>query len=132
MGSQDHHVNRSMPLDFHRFRHRTRTYRSPSTQRSWDYPLWIVGVSPFDETLDETAGHVIHIAEPRFMARWTIKDNHVYEDAAAARSSHYDEDMGILLTEITPLETDGGALTDWLLEAVCAVAYSRGTICELQ
>jgi hypothetical protein len=38
--------------------------------------LWTVGVSSFDAELDYSNGHVVHIAEPRFLARWTMKESH--------------------------------------------------------
>jgi hypothetical protein len=71
--------------------------------------LWTIGGSSFDAELDYSNGHVVHIAEPRFLARWTMKESHFYNNADAAKASYYDEDTGIFIYEITPLEADEGS-----------------------
>lgn len=90
------------PLDFHRFRHRNEKVSIPGRKTVILRPLWIVGVSPFDPAIADDSGHVVHLGEPRFTARWTMNPETI---AAIARPDFHDEDLGIVLYEA--LSADG-------------------------
>lgn len=118
------------PTDFYRFRHRTWIQKDSGTSSiAWSSPYWVVGVSPFDEVIKSECGHVVHLGAPRFIARFSLEE--VKLVSLRTQRFHYDEDLGIMLYEITPL--DGATnVDDWHLEAVCAIAYSLGLICEVE
>lgn len=115
------------PLDFYRFRHRSEIVEGivGGRVRVIDLPSWIVGVSPFDPVLGEDEGLVVHLAAPRFTARWTMREDTL---AALPATDYVDEDLGIALYDIMRLDKDGDDPSAWLLEAVCAIAYSKGLI----
>jgi hypothetical protein len=116
------------PLDFHRFRHRNEKVCIPGKKTVIVRPLWIVGVSPFDPVIADDAGHVVHLGEPLFTARWTMNPDTI---AAIARPDFRDEDLGIVLYEA--LSADSADVPDpWLVEAACAVAYAKGLIAAIE
>jgi hypothetical protein len=116
------------PLDFHRFRHRNENVFIPGKKTVIVRPLWVVGVSPFDPVIADDAGHVVHLGEPRFTARWTMNPDTI---ATLARLDFCDEDLGIVLYEA--LSADGADVPDaWLVEAACAVAYAKGLIAAIE
>jgi hypothetical protein len=111
-------------LDFHRFRHRNEKVCIPGKRAVIVRPLWIVGVSPFDPVIAGDAGHVVHLGEPRFTARWTMNPQTI---AHVPEPDFHDEDLDIVLYEA--LSADGtDAPHAWLMEAACAVAYTKGLI----
>ena len=113
------------PLDFYRFRHREEKVSIPGKRTVIARPLWIVGVSPFDPVITDDAGHVVHLGEPRFTARWTMNADII---AKIPQPDFYDEDLNIVIYEALCADQNGGPLDAWLMEAACAVAYSRGLI----
>jgi hypothetical protein len=44
------------------------------TNAGFTTPLWIVGDNPFQEMQREDEGYVVHLAQPRFIARWYVGD----------------------------------------------------------
>lgn len=113
-------------LDFYRFKHTEEAvYDDKHGQSVQSRPLWIVGISPFDPTLSEESGHIVHLGYPRFTARWTMDDEIIEQ---IDDPNYFDEDLNMMIYDVIPLdglETPG---EDWLLEAACAVGYSRGMI----
>jgi hypothetical protein len=125
---RDDPLSAAPPLDFHRFRHRNEKVFIPGKKAVILRPLWIVGISPFDPVVADDAGHVVHLGEPRFTARWTMNPETI---AAIARPAFHDEDLDIVLYEA--LSADGTDVPDaWLMEAACAVAYAKGLIAAVE
>lgn len=118
-------LNSLTPLDFYRFRHRQETVKSFGMKLPASRPLWIVGVSPFDPVISNDEGHVVHLGTPRFTARWTMCDESI---AQLATPDYYDEELNIAIYETILMEPAPERMEEWLLEAVCAVAYSKGMI----
>jgi hypothetical protein len=115
------------PMDFYRFRHRGEQIQRPGFKTTATRPLWIVGVSPFDPIINELDGHVVHIGAPRFTARWTMNDEIISQ---IENYDFYDEDFNIMIYETIFMDDNKNAerIEEWLLEAACAVAYSKGLI----
>ena len=44
------------------------------TNAGFTTPLWIVGDNPFQEMQREDEGYVVHLAQPWFIARWSVGD----------------------------------------------------------
>lgn len=120
------------PPDFYKFQHRTTLHQCSKSNLAWTIPSWIVGVSPFDNEITSHSGYVIHTETPKILARWAIGDeiNQISEDIKAR--GYHDEELEILLYEISHLDLTDKDSHTWLLEAVCAIAYSKGLICELE
>jgi hypothetical protein len=116
------------PLDFHRFRHREEKVFIPKKRAVVARPLWIVGISPFDPVIADHSGHVVHLGEPRFTARWTMNPEVI---AQVREQSFHDEDLGIVLYEALSAEGPDTPPDAWLLEAACAVAYAKGLIAAI-
>jgi hypothetical protein len=112
-------------LDFYRFRHSTEDILPGGKKKTVARPLWIVGVSPFDEIISSEEGYVVHLGAPRFTVRWTMLNSTM---ARIRSPNYYDEDLNIMLYEATPLDGKAAEIEEWMLEAVCAVAYSKGLI----
>jgi len=117
------------PMDFHRFKHMTWRHRPVTGARAWTTPYWIVGVSPFDKHTLEDAGYVTHLGPPRFVARWTMNESSFH--LAGNQRHFFDNDIGLLIYEISLLDEFTDDLDSWLFEAACAVAYSKGLICAM-
>lgn len=116
-------------MDFARFRHMTWRHRPHGGMHEWSAPFWIVGVSPFDKQLVEDEGYVTHIGSPRFTARWSFDPQRF--QVAHNQKHFFDEDVGLLIYEISLLDEFAPNLDEWLFEAACAVAYSKGLICAM-
>lgn len=116
------------PLDFHRFRHREEKVFVPEKRAVVARPLWIVGVSPFDAVIADDSGHVAHLGEPRFTARWTMNPETI---AAIGQPDFHDEDLGIVLYEALSADGADAPPDTWLMEAACAVAYAKGLIAAI-
>ncbi|MGE4350606.1 MAG: hypothetical protein AB7E52_00265 [Bdellovibrionales bacterium] len=113
-------------LDFYRFKHTEETIvSSDKKQKIQTRPLWVVGISPFDPELSEESGHIVHLGYPRFTARWTLNDELIEQ---IDTPDYYDEDLNMIIYDVIPLDGSEGPSEEWLLEAVCAVGYSRGLI----
>jgi hypothetical protein len=112
-------------LDFYRFRHNTEEIFVGGKRKTVTRPLWIVGVSPFDGVISSEEGYVVHLGAPRFTARWTMLDGTMGKIKAP---DYYDEDLNIMLYEAAPLDDKTAEIEEWMLEAICAVAYSKGLI----
>lgn len=113
------------PLDFYRFNHTEEDVQQPGQKTILKRPLWIVGVSPFDNEIIEDEGHVVHLGNPRFTARWTMNENRFGQ---IDEPNYVDEDLNIIIHEVIPLGGNEMPEEVWLLEAVCAIGYSRGLI----
>jgi hypothetical protein len=113
------------PLDFYRFRHREEKVSIPERRMVILRPLWVVGVSPFDPEIADDAGHVVHLGEPRFTARWSMNPDTI---ARIAEPDFYDEDLNIIIYEALRGGDNTAPIDAWLMEAACAVAYSKGLI----
>jgi hypothetical protein len=123
------------PSDFYSFRHRTVSFinpQDPKRSAAWEMPLWIVGASPFDTVLAPDQGHIVHLAEPRFIARWIKGDIGRSDVDPTKQMNYYDEGLDILIYEISWLDKDAKNIEDWLLEAAAAVAYTQGNLAELE
>lgn len=123
------------PNNFYKFHHRTQEYSNPlDPQSGWLAPLWLIGNSPFDRVISPNTGHVAHLANPRFLARWKKCDA---PDKSNTQNQlfYFDDELEILLFEISWQDKMPASEKDinlWLLEAVSAIAYSLGEICELE
>lgn len=117
------------PMDFHRFRHTTWRHTPPGHRAAWNAPYWIVGVSPFDPDTTDCDGHVVHLGSPRFVARWTLDEEKFHY--GNNQRHHFDEELGLLIYEVSLLDEFTRDLEEWLLEAACAVAFSQGLICAM-
>jgi hypothetical protein len=126
-------LNEPIPPDFHRFRHRQESFANPKGQKGegWLSPLWVVGVSPFDAATTSSDGYIAHIGEPRFTARWKMLDESLPVDVVN-QIHHLDEDLNILVYEVSFDPLKEAELSYWLFEAACAVAYSRGLMCDME
>jgi hypothetical protein len=124
-----HLTNRLCPMDFYRFRHMTWRHRPLAQMTEWSSPYWIVGVSPFDQHTVEDQGYVTHLGSPRFVARWTMNEDSLH--VANNQQHFFDDDIGLLVYEISLLDEFTSDLDAWLFEAACAVAYSKGLICAM-
>ncbi len=113
------------PMDFYRFRHTHEETPSFDQKRHAQRPLWIVGVSPFDPVLSEEDGFVVHLGNPRFTARWTMNEDMINQIVGY---DFHDEDLNIMLYETVLSEGTTDNLEEWWIEAVCAVAYTKGLI----
>jgi hypothetical protein len=121
------HALSAAPLDFHRFRHCNEKVLMPGEKTVILRPLWIVGVSPFDPVIADDSGHVVHLGEPRFTARWTMNRETI---AAIGQPDFHDEGLGLVLYEV--LSGRDAPPHAWLMEAACAVAYAKGLIVALE
>ena len=74
-------------------------------------------------------GYVTHLGTPRFVARWTMDEGKFH--AGSNQRHFFDEEIGLLVYEISLLDEFTSNLDEWLFEAACAVAYSRGLICAM-
>jgi hypothetical protein len=117
------------PLDFYRFRHRNEKVLVPGKKTVIVRPLWIVGVSPFDPVIADDSGHVVHLGEPRFTARWTMNPGTI---TAIGKPDFHDESLGIILYETLSADGQGAPADNWLIEAACAVAYAKGLIVAIE
>jgi hypothetical protein len=113
------------PLDFYRFRHREEKILIPGKKLVLARPLWVVGVSPFDPVIADDAGHVVHLGDPRFIARWTMNPDTI---AGISQPDFHDEDLNIVIYEALCADGDAPPAAAWLMEAACAVAYAKGLI----
>lgn len=118
-----------IPMDFYSFKHRTFVAGPAGSRERWLAPHWVVGHSPFDDVLTGEEGHVVHIGNPQFVARWSYQDDELQK----IRSGQHwlDDQLGLLIYEVCWV--DGEPPVDWaswLLEACCAVAYAKGDIAE--
>ena len=113
------------PMDYYRFRHTHESIHNPQQKKTLNRPLWIVGISPFEPVISDESGYVVHLGVPQFTARWTMNDDIIQQLLAF---DYYDEDLNIMIYETLLLNNNGERLQEWLLEAVCAVAYSKGMI----
>lgn len=113
------------PTDFYRFRHRYQTVQSFNPKIVTNRPLWVVGVSPFDPVITEMEGYVVHLGAPRFTARWTMSEETI---AQLAKHDYWDVDLNIVIYETLLMDPNPERIEEWLIEAVCAVAFSKGLI----
>lgn len=113
------------PFEFYRFRHSTEFVQSSGEKRALQRPLWIVGVSPFDPVHSGEDGYVAHLGDPQFVARWTMEDETIEQ---IETRDYFDEDLNILLYEVSHGAGVSDIPEDWLLEAVQAVAYTKGLV----
>lgn len=113
------------PLDFYRFRHSTELVQSSGEKLAIQRPLWIVGVSPFDPVHSGDGGYVVHLGNPQFVARWTMEDETIEQ---VQTRDYFDEDLNILLYEVSHGAGVSDIPDDWLMEAVQAVAYTKGLV----
>ena len=113
------------PMDFYRFRHTQESVVDPQQKKVIERPLWIVGISPFEPLISEESVFVVHLGTPLFTARWTTNDEIMKQVTAV---DYYDEDLNIMIYETLLLNNNAERLHEWLVEAVCAVAYSKGMI----
>jgi hypothetical protein len=120
---------RPPPMDFHRFKHTTWRHRPLGQGTQWSSPYWIVGVSPFDEKTIEDEGYVTHLGSPRFVARWSMDESKFH--LGSDQRHFFDDEIGLLVYEVSLLDEFTSNLDEWLFEAACAVAYSRGLICAM-
>jgi hypothetical protein len=116
------------PLDFYRFRHREEKVDVPEKKVIISRPLWVVGFSPFDPVIADDAGHVVHLGDPRFTARWTM---HAETIAQISRPDYHDEDLNIVIYETLAADGHGAPTDSWFIEAACAVAYTKGLIAAI-
>jgi hypothetical protein len=115
------------PVDFYTFRHRTFPSGPAGTTR-WMAPHWVVGHSPFDELLTAEEGHLVHVGRPQFVARWSYQEERIAE---GIKTQHWlDEELGLLIHEVSWLDAPPADWATWLLEACCAVAYAKGDLAE--
>lgn len=109
----------------------TATRKSPYPEKKTVIvrPLWIVGVSPFDPVIAHDSGHVVHLGEPRFTARWTMNAETM---ARISQPDFRDEELGIVLCEALSADGPDPPPDAWLIEAACAVAYAKGLIAAIE
>jgi hypothetical protein len=88
-----------------------------------------VGISPFDPATSPDQGHIVHLGTPRFVARWTMNEE-CFHDGKDQRT-FFDDDLGLLIYEISLLDEFTADLETWLHEAACAIAYSKGNIVRM-
>jgi hypothetical protein len=112
-------------LDFYRFRHLDEKVHIPAKRIVIARPLWVIGVSPFDPVIAADAGHVVHLGEPRFTARWGMNPETL---AHILEPDFLDEDLNIAIFEALPTDGPAAPPLAWLAEAACAVAYAKGLI----
>lgn len=113
------------PMDFYRFNHTCEVVNAQGQGTALSRPLWIVGVSPFDPVTQEDEGYVVHLGSPSFVARWTLIEATM---AQIKQPEFFDEDLNIMVYEVAQTGGAGAIPQEWLLEAACAVAYSKGMI----
>lgn len=113
------------PLDFYRFKHTVETVTQSNQKIALPKPLWIVGVSPFEDEVLEDEGHVVHIGAPHFTARWAMNEERIEQ---IPNPNYYDEDLNLIIYDVIPLSGENIPAEEWLLEAACAVGYSKGLI----
>ena len=106
----------------YRFAHTTDT-----TTAGFVTPLWIVGESPFQDVQTDSEGYVVHLGEPRFVARWWAgnepPDNVSNPIRGLTCSAH-----GVELCEVVWLDSPADEAGPWLIEACAAVAAYLGEI----
>lgn len=112
-------------MDFYRFNHTTEVVSSEGRASALSRPLWIVGVSPFDPVIESDEGYVVHLGSPAFVARWTMLEDTM---AQIEHPDFVDEDLNIMVYDAAQTGSTGVIPPEWLLEAACAVAYSKGMI----
>lgn len=100
--------------------------------RAIETPLWVVGHSPFDEVQSMEEGYVVHLAPPRFIARWYLGDEPENPSDLTSGITFHDEELELSLCELVFLDPDPQIdsleedLDPWLQEAMMAVAVWRG------
>jgi hypothetical protein len=114
-----------MNLTTHRFADMTH-----QTDAGFTTPLWIVGENPFEDLQSKCEGYVVHLAQPRFIARWNVGGK------SSANQQHPAGELtcvahGIELCEIVwhdlPIQAHA-----WLIEACAAVAVRRGELVRVE
>lgn len=115
-------------MDFYTFTHRTFISGPTPGKPRWLAPHWVVGHSPFDDVISSDAGHVVHIGTPSFVARWTYQPEQLAEMPPGQHL--HDDELGLLVYEVSWVDLAPQEWQRWLLEACCAVAYARGEIAE--
>ena len=109
----------------HTFRHTTER-RDTGRGRSFETPLWVVGSSPFDAVKAEGEGHVVHLGEPRFVARWFAGDRPLNPTDNVSGIVYHDEELDITVCEVVVFDEQRSAFDEWLVEATAAIARWRG------
>ncbi len=112
---------RRMPDNAEALRHTTERQAA-----GFESPLWLVGSSPFDTVKTADEGHVVHLGEPRFVARWFHGDQPVNPTDATSGIVYRDADHGVTVCEVVLFERSLTAFEAWLYEAVAVIALWRG------
>ena len=108
----------------HRFQHTTIDLGT-----GFRSPLWIVGGSPFESIKTEQDGYVVHLGEPRFIARWFLGEEPSNPDIDTLGGLTYcNPDLDITLCELVLDSESPNNLKNWLFEACAAVAVWRGDL----
>ena len=91
----------------------------------FESPLWVVGASPFDAVKCVTEGHVVHLGEPRFVARWFHGDAPSNPTDEISGIVYRNPDHEITVCEVVLFDRTLTAFEQWLYEAVAAIAQWR-------
>ncbi len=91
----------------------------------FESPLWVVGSSPFDAVRCDTEGHVAHLGEPRFVARWFHGEQPSNPTDEISGIVYRDSDLKITVCEVVLFDRNLTAFEQWLYEAVAAIAHWR-------
>ena len=100
------------------------------TNAGFTTPLWIVGDNPFQEVQREDEGYVVHLAQPRFIARWYVGDEPSAggQDLAAGLTCvAHSIELREVVWHDQPIQARA-----WLIEACAAVAVQRGELVRVE
>lgn len=111
------------PLYFYKFKNTSENVMNTDGKNT-TRQNWILGHSPF-ESDSRSAGHIVHLAAPRFLADWQLCDTPAQ---IPMHEGYFDEELSILLTNITLMEASDEDMAPWINEAVNVIGYSLGRV----
>ncbi len=82
--------------------------------------------SPFDTVKAEGEGHVVHLGEPRFVARWFAGDRPLNPTDTVSGIVYHNQELDITVCEVVVFDEQRSAFDEWLVEATAAIARWRG------
>lgn len=119
------------PPFFYRFKNQTHTVVCQRKDISKTIPVWVVGFSPFDAVVGPDGGMIVRTQEPRFTARWGRGQEAVDTVLASKQACHVDDDLAIVIYDLTWLDHPGHQESSCLDEAALAVGRTFGDVAEL-
>ena len=99
------------------------------TDAGFTTPLWIVGDNPFQDMQREDEGYVVHLAQPRFIARWYVsgEPSTGHQAPEGLTCVAHGTELREVVWHDQPIQARA-----WLIEACAAVAVRRGELVRVE